>query len=77
MPIYEQFTNVKSSDISIDDKNELYKIMITILLMKLLFIYLVTYFVWPKVMPQLFPSVNPRPTFVQLLGFSIMIGLLL
>lgn len=77
MPIYEQFTNVKSSDISIDDKNELYKIMITILLMKLLFIYVVTYFVWPKVMPQLFPSVNPRPTFVQLFGFSIMIGLLL
>ena len=77
MTVIESFTNVTTSNLSKDKKNELYQLLFYILLMKLFFIYLVAYFVWPRVMPQLFSGVNPNPTFIQLLGLSIMISLLL
>jgi len=75
--IIEGFTNVTSSNLSKEKKSELYNLMFYLLLLKLLLIYIVTYFIWPKIVPSLFPGVNPNPTFIQLLGFSIMIGLLL
>ena len=75
--IIESFANVTSSNLSKEKKSELYNLMFYLLLMKLLLIYVVTYFIWPKIIPSLFPNVNANPTFIQLLGFSIMIGLLL
>jgi len=77
MTFVENFTNITTSNLSKEKKDELYKMIFYIFLIKLLFIYLVAYFIWPRVMPQLFPGVNPKPTFLQLFGFSIMIGLLL
>lgn len=77
MTFVENFTNVTTSNLSKEQKNELYQIMFTVLLFRLLFIYVVAYYIWPSIMPQLFSGVNPKPTFLQLLGFSIMIGLLL
>ena len=77
MTFIENFTNVSNSKLSKEKKNELVSIMFYMLVMKLLLIYVVTYFIWPKVVPQLFSGVNANPTFIQLLTFSIMIGLLL
>jgi len=77
MGIIEGFGNVSASKLSNDEKNRLYNMMIYILVVKLLFIYVVAYYIWPKVMPAIFPGVNANPTFLQLLGLCIMIGLLL
>lgn len=77
MGFVENFTNISSSNVSTSRKNELYKILFSVLLVKLLFIYIAAYFVWPWIIPQLFPNVKSNPTFLQLLGFSILIGLII
>jgi hypothetical protein len=77
MGIIEGFGNVSASKLSDEEKNRLYNMMLYVLAMKLLFIYVVAYYIWPRVMPGLFPGVNANPTFLQLLGFCIMVSLLL
>lgn len=49
--------------------------MITMVLLKLLFIYIVM-LLWPRVMPKLFPSITKQPSYINLLGLSLILALL-
>lgn len=49
--------------------------MIALVLIKLLFIYIVM-LLWPRVMPKLFPSIVKQPTYISLLGLSVILALL-
>ncbi len=49
--------------------------MIALVLVKLLFIYIVM-LLWPRVMPKLFPSITKQPSYVNLLGLSVILALL-
>ena len=46
-----------------------------LIFIKLLFIYIVM-LLWPKVMPKLFPKIVKQPTYVNLLGLSIILSLI-
>ena len=50
--------------------------LIMMLIVKLLLIYLVSAFLWPNVMPKLFSNATDSPSFLNVLGFSIIIGIL-
>ena len=49
--------------------------MIALVLVKLLFIYIVM-LLWPRVMPKLFPSITKQPSYINLLGLSVILALL-
>ena len=49
--------------------------MIAMVLLKLLFIYIVM-LLWPRVMPKLFPSITKQPSYINLLGLSVILALL-
>jgi hypothetical protein len=50
-------------------------IVITMVLVKLLFIYIVM-LLWPRVMPKLLPSITKQPSYINLLGLSVILSLL-
>lgn len=60
-----------------DEKNVIKKnaFMIALVLVKLLFIYIVM-LLWPRVMPKLFPSITKQPSYINLLGLSVILALL-
>lgn len=49
--------------------------MIAMVLLKLLFIYIVM-LLWPRVMPKLLPSITKQPSYINLLGLSVILSLL-
>ena len=76
MGIIEAFGNSvmeeKKNKKNVIQKNAL---MIGLVLLKLLFIYIVM-LLWPRVMPKLFPSIVKQPTYINLLGLSVILALL-
>jgi cytochrome bd-type quinol oxidase subunit 2 len=76
MGIIEGFTNIAISGKNNKEKNELIKMLVFGLLIKLLVIYIISSFLWPYIMPKLFKNVTSNPNFLHILGFSIIIGLL-
>jgi len=60
-----------------DEKNVFKKnaFIIGLVLVKLLFIYIVM-MLWPRVMPKLFPSITKQPSYINLLGLSVILALL-
>ena len=50
-------------------------IMLFIIGLRLFMIFIVL-MLWPKIMPKLFTNVSATPTYLQLLGLSIIISLL-
>ena len=76
MGIIEAFGNgimeEKKNEKNVFQKNAF---MIALVLIKLLFIYIVM-LLWPRVMPKLFPSIVKQPTYISLLGLSVILALL-
>tara|TARA_Y100000768_G_C23961227_1_gene675476 strand:+ start:106 stop:345 length:240 start_codon:yes stop_codon:yes gene_type:complete len=50
-------------------------LFILILVIKLIFIYIVM-MLWPKVMPKLLPGITKQPSYINLLGLSVILALL-
>ena len=77
MRYLEGFTTVIVND-SITDEEKKKQIMFLVfaLLLKFLLIFIVGKFLWPHVMPKLFKGVQSDPSFISLLGLSIIINLL-
>lgn len=51
------------------------KFLFLLILIKLFFIYIVM-LLWPKVMPKLFPGITKNPTYINLLGLSVILALI-
>lgn len=51
--------------------------LIVMFIVKLLSIALVSQVLWPRIIPEIFENVKPNPGFLNLLGLSIIVGLLL
>ena len=49
--------------------------MVLLVLVKLLFIYIVM-LLWPNVLPKLFPSIVKQPSYINLLGLSVILALI-
>lgn len=52
-------------------------VLFVLLIVKILAVSIVAYFLWPRIVPQIFTNVNADPGFLNLLGLSLIIGLLL
>ena len=72
----EGFTDIIISNNTPEEKNELIKLIIVSLLVKLVVIFIVARFLWPYIMPKLFKSVKANPTFIEVLALSILISLI-
>jgi len=77
MGLLEGFTNVVVQEHSEGEKQKLYSMMFMVILIKVALIYAVSAFLWPKVMPGILPTVNANPGFMNILGFSIIMGIVL
>ena len=73
----EGFTEVIVSNKTPEEKNEMLKLLIVMILIKLGFIAIVAFYLWPYVMPKLFKGVTSKPTFLQILALSVMTSMLL
>ena len=51
--------------------------LVIALLIKFLLILIVGKLLWPRVMPKLFKGVQANPSFLSLLGLSVIVNLLL
>jgi len=52
-------------------------LLFVLFIVKILSIAIVSYFLWPRVVPQIFTNVQANPGFINLLGLSIILNLLL
>tara|TARA_Y100000389_G_scaffold203705_1_gene253117 strand:- start:1010 stop:1246 length:237 start_codon:yes stop_codon:yes gene_type:complete len=52
-------------------------VLFVLLLLRIISVSIVAYFLWPRIIPQVFTNVNADPGFLNLLGLSLIIGLLL
>jgi hypothetical protein len=77
MGLVEGFTNVVVQEHSEGEKQKLYSMMFIVILIKVALIYVVSAYLWPKVMPSILPSVNANPGFMNILGLSIIMGVIL
>tara|TARA_B100000927_G_C16385677_1_gene437264 strand:+ start:609 stop:845 length:237 start_codon:yes stop_codon:yes gene_type:complete len=73
----EGFTEVVVSNKTPEEKNEMLKILLVMILIKVFFIAIVAFYLWPYVMPKLFKGVTANPTFLQILALSVMVSMLL
>lgn len=58
------------------DISELGPISLLMILAVRLFFIFIALMLWPKIMPKLFTNVTSSPTYLQLLGLSVIISLL-
>ena len=76
MGLVESFTagvvQRKEEEENVIKKNTL---ILLLVLIKLLFIYIVM-MLWPRVMPKLFPGIVKQPTYINLLGLSVILALI-
>ena len=72
----EGFTDVILSNNTPEEKNELIKLIIVSLLVKLVVIFIVARFLWPYIIPKLFKSVKANPSFIEVFALSILISLI-
>ena len=78
MGIIEGFATVVLEEEEIEDQyNYQLRFFLLVLMIKLLLIYLVGKFLWPKVMPKISSSIKPNPGFLNLLGLSVIIHIVL
>ena len=77
MGIVEAFTNIIVHEEEKEEGNWLQRnsLLIMIILIKLVFIYIVM-LLWPRVMPKILPSFAKQPTYINLLGLSVIIALI-
>jgi len=78
MGVIEGFTTVIANDsISEEQKKNQLMFLVFALLLKFLLILIVGKLIWPHVMPKLFKGVQANPSFLSLLGLSVIVNLLL
>lgn len=53
------------------------QLLLFLLLLKVLSITIVAYLLWPRVVPNIFTGVKSNPGFLNLLGLSVIINLML
>jgi len=58
------------------DNSYLFQYLLTLLIIKSIFIFIVARFIWPRVMPNILTGVKKNPGFLTVFGLSIMIQLL-
>tara|TARA_B100000945_G_C20407743_1_gene610965 strand:+ start:1895 stop:2146 length:252 start_codon:yes stop_codon:yes gene_type:complete len=83
MPIVENFTNQFLNN---EEEGEVEGVIYTginlgpmlpilLICLRLLFIYIIL-LIWPRVMPKIFTGIKGNPTYLQLLGLSVIITLI-
>jgi len=78
MGVIEGFTNVMIDGSTTEEqKKEQVMFLLFALMVKFLLILVVGKLLWPRVMPKLFKGVQANPSFMSLLGLSIIVNLLL
>lgn len=78
MGFIEGFTTVIVNDsISEEEKKNQLSFLVFALLLKFLLILIAGKLIWPHVMPKLFKGVQANPSFLSLLGLSVIVNLLL
>ena len=78
MGIIEGFTAVVVNEkLSEEEKKNQLLFLVFALLLKFLLILIVGKLIWPHVMPKLFKVVQANPSFLSLLGLSVIVNLLL
>lgn len=78
MGVIEGFTTVIIDEsITEEQKKQQMMFLVIALLIKFLLILIVGKLLWPHVMPKLFKGVQANPSFMSLLGLSIIVNLLL
>lgn len=77
MGLLEGFTNIVVQEHSEGEKQKLYSLMFTVILIKIALIFVVSAFLWPRVMPNILPTVNSNPGFMNILGLSIILAIIL
>ena len=75
MVVIEAFSNLFEDEHVEDSWFQSNKFMLLLLLIKLVFIYIVM-LLWPSVMPKILPSIAKQPTYINLLGLSVIIALI-
>tara|TARA_Y100001970_G_scaffold247317_1_gene315972 strand:+ start:187 stop:411 length:225 start_codon:yes stop_codon:yes gene_type:complete len=74
MGLIETFvTGMKKDE---NEKDNSLGFLLVLVLVKLLFIYIVM-LLWPRVMPKVFPTVAKQPSYINLLGLSVILVLLI
>ena len=78
MGVIEGFTTVMIDGSTTEEqKKEQLMFLLFALMVKFLLILVVGKLLWPRVMPKLFKGVQANPSFMSLLGLSIIVNLLL
>ena len=75
MVVIEAFSNLFEDEHVEDSWFQSNKFMLLLLLIKLVFIYIVM-LLWPRVMPKLFPGIVKQPTYINLIGLSVILSLI-
>ena len=76
MNITEGFTNIVVSNVSEEEKNELIKLFVVGLAVRLVVLYIVYRFLWPYVVPKLTKNVTPNPKFTTIIALYLLISFL-
>lgn len=78
MGVIEGFTTVMIDGSTTEEqKKEQVMFLLFALMVKFLLILVVGKLLWPRIMPKLFKGVQANPSFMSLLGLSIIVNLLL
>ena len=76
MNVTEGFTNIVISKGTEEEKNELMKLFVVGLRIKIGLLYIVYRFLWPYVVPKLTKNVTQNPKFTTILALYLLISFL-
>lgn len=68
---------VNKEELNESQRRKEMQLLLFLLLLKVLSITIVAYFLWPRVVPNIFTGVKSNPGFLNLLGLSVIINLML
>tara|TARA_A100001015_G_scaffold321546_1_gene452882 strand:+ start:1594 stop:1830 length:237 start_codon:yes stop_codon:yes gene_type:complete len=69
----EGFTNMIQLNSSPKEKDKMKKLFISVVLLKILLLFIIYKYLWPYVMPKLFKSAVPNPSFKAIVLLYLMI----
>jgi len=72
----EGFTSMIQSNSSPEEKDKMKKLIVSVVLLKLLLLFIIYKYLWPYVMPKLFKSAVPNPSFKTIVLLYLMIMVL-
>ena len=68
---------VNKEDLNKVQRRKEMQLLLFLLILKVLSISIVAYFLWPRVVPNIFTGVKSDPGFLNILGLSVLINLML